>query len=99
MHDFGTTNCKTSGTPEFFKFVRFAFVRQSVLRLLGNLLILLGNSLCFCLYIFYFMFMLKSRMLQRWVWKLEATLLCEKLEELSVGFSSCLVWDQTCHEL
>ena len=48
---------------------------------------------------FYFMFMLKSRMLQRCVWKLEATLLCEKLEELSVGFSSCLVWDQTCHEL
>ena len=30
------------------------------------------------------MFMLKSRMLQRWVWKLEATLLCEKLEELKL---------------
>ena len=51
MHDFGTTNCKTSGTPEFFKLVRFAFVRQSVLQLLGNLLILLGNSLYFCLFI------------------------------------------------
>ena len=53
MHGFGTTNCKTSGTPEFFEFVfvRFAFVRQSVLSLLGNLLILLGNSLYFCLFI------------------------------------------------
>ena len=39
---------------------------------------------------FYFMFMLKSRMLQRWIWKLEATLLCEKLEELSVGFQAVL---------
>ena len=29
----------------------------------------------------------------------EAMRLCEKLEEMSVGFSSCLVWDQTCHEL
>ena len=51
MHDFGTTNCKTSGTPEFFELVRFDFVRQSVLRLLGNLLILLGNSLYSCLFI------------------------------------------------
>ena len=48
MHGFGTTNCKTSGTPEFFKFVRFAFVRQSVSHLLGNFSHLLGNLFRIC---------------------------------------------------
>ena len=99
MHGFGTTNCKTSGMPEFFEFVRFEFVRKSVLRLLGNPFDFVRKQFVFLFIYFYFMSMLQSRMLKRRVWKLEAMRLCEKLEEMSVGFSSCLVWDQTCHEL
>ena len=72
MHGFGTTNCKTSGMPEFFEFVRFEFVRQSVLRLLGNLFDFVRKQFVFLFIYFYFMSMLQSRMLKRRVWKLEA---------------------------
>ena len=58
MHGFVTTNCKTSGTPELFEFVRFEFVREQFVFLF--------------IFYFYFMSMLQSRMLQRRVWKLEA---------------------------
>ena len=66
-HGFVTTNCKTSGTPEFFE-----FVRKPVSSLLGNLFDFVREQFVFLFIYFYFMFMPKSRMLKRRVWKLEA---------------------------
>ena len=54
--------------PEFFEFVRFEFVRQSVLRLLGNLFDFVRKQFVFLFIYFYFMSMLQSRMLEA-MWK------------------------------